>query len=115
VLDISASRDPGRAVGVVDNKTTCGHVAVMKQAKVSDLKAHLSAYLAGVRAGETLIVCDRATPIARLVPYEDGDAAVGLEVLAASRPKSDLRLLRVVTPSAEIDVVQMLREDRDGR
>lgn len=40
----------------------------MKSAKVSELKAHLSAYLAEVRRGETVIVCNRNTPIARLVP-----------------------------------------------
>ena len=40
----------------------------MKQARVSELKARLSAYLADVRNGETVLVCDRRTPIARLVP-----------------------------------------------
>src|SRR2546427_561212 len=40
----------------------------MKRAMVSDLKVHLSAYLAEVRRGESVVVCDRTTPIARLVP-----------------------------------------------
>ena len=41
----------------------------MTRAKVSELKARLSAYLAEVRGGGEVIVYDRATPIARLVPF----------------------------------------------
>ncbi len=43
----------------------------MKRAKVSELKARLSAFLGDVRRGETVIVCDRNTLIARLVPIEE--------------------------------------------
>jgi prevent-host-death family protein len=86
----------------------------MKKAMVSDLKVHLSAYLAEVRRGESVIVCDRTTPIARLVPYapEEND---GFDVLAASRPVSDLKKVRRVRPKRPIDVVRLLREDRDAR
>ena len=55
--------------------TTYDHVVTMikttqeKTAKVADLKARLSAYLRTVRRGHPVIVCDRDTPIARLVPY----------------------------------------------
>ena len=37
--------------------------------KVAELKAQLSAYLRHARAGRSVVVCDRETPIARLVPY----------------------------------------------
>lgn len=37
--------------------------------KVAELKARLSAYLRDARAGRTVVVCDRDTPVARLVPY----------------------------------------------
>jgi prevent-host-death family protein len=37
-------------------------------AKVSELKAGLSAYLARVKSGEEVVVTDRGTPIAKLVP-----------------------------------------------
>ena len=40
----------------------------MKKVAIAKLKAHLSAYLRDVRGGETVIVLDRKTPIARLVP-----------------------------------------------
>jgi antitoxin (DNA-binding transcriptional repressor) of toxin-antitoxin stability system len=40
----------------------------MKNAKISELRDHLSEYLAKVRRGETVIVYDRDVPIARLEP-----------------------------------------------
>jgi prevent-host-death family protein len=40
-----------------------------KTVRVAELKAELSAYLRSARAGNTVVVCDRDTPIARLVPY----------------------------------------------
>ena len=39
--------------------------------KIAELKARLSAYLRSVRAGDEIIVKDRDTPIARLVPYQE--------------------------------------------
>ncbi len=86
----------------------------MKRAMVSELKLHLSAYLADVRRGESVVVCDRSTPIARLVPYED-DQREGFEVVAASRPAAELEKLERVRPKRRIDVVRLLREDRDAR
>jgi prevent-host-death family protein len=40
-----------------------------KTVKVAELKAQLSAYLRAVRRGHPVTVCERDTPIARLVPY----------------------------------------------
>ena len=40
----------------------------MKVAKVSELKALLSTYLARVKAGEEVVVTERGTPVAKLVP-----------------------------------------------
>jgi len=39
-----------------------------RTAAVSELKAGLSAYLARVKAGEEVVVTDRGTPVAKLVP-----------------------------------------------
>ena len=84
----------------------------MKRTKVAELKAHLSDYLASVRAGDTVLVCDRNTPIARIVPYDERDD--GFVVHAAQRP-SELRAVRGVKPRARVDVVRMLRDDREQR
>ncbi len=40
----------------------------MKVAKVSELKASLSKYLARVKAGEEVVVTERGKPVAKLVP-----------------------------------------------
>jgi len=80
------------------------------KAKISELKARLSAYLDAVRRGETVIVLDRKTPVARLVPIErEGE---GWEVDQASRPPRDIGDVRGVRPKKPIDVVQVLAETR---
>jgi prevent-host-death family protein len=40
----------------------------MKTAAIADLKARLSRFLSLVKAGEEILVTERGTPIARLVP-----------------------------------------------
>lgn len=81
---------------------------------VSELKTHLSSYLAEVRRGHSVVVCDRATPIAVLIPYEPDDQD-GFDVQPASLPVSELKNVRSVRPKRPIDVVALLREDRDSR
>jgi prevent-host-death family protein len=44
----------------------------MKQAKISELRNHLSRYLDRVRRGETIEVVDRDIPVARVVPVTPG-------------------------------------------
>ena len=40
----------------------------MRSVTIADLKDHLSSYLNQVRAGEEVLICDRKTPIAKIVP-----------------------------------------------
>ena len=58
----------------------------MTQARISELKNGLSAYLRLVKSGESVLVLDRDTPIAKLVPVEiapaganQADSACGTE------------------------------------
>jgi prevent-host-death family protein len=90
--------------------TTSGHNESMKKAKVSELKARLSSYLADVRKGDILVVCDRATPIARLVPMEE--EAGKLKIFEAVRPLSELDEIRPVRPRKKIDINKILSEAR---
>jgi len=85
----------------------------MKSAKVSQLKARLSEYLAQVRRGETVIVCDRNTPIARLVPYEERFDEFRIE--SPALPRRELKKIKGVRPRRPVDVVRILRESRDQR
>ena len=84
----------------------------MKRAKVSELKAHLSSYLADVRSGATVVVCDRNTPLARLVPSDD---MVDVPIREPTRAPAELRRLRGVRPRAAVNVTELLRLDRDQR
>src|SRR5688572_29245330 len=47
----------------------------MKKARIAELKNNLSRYLEHVRGGETVLVLDRTTPIARIVPLHRESAA----------------------------------------
>ena len=45
----------------------------MASVQIADLKNNLSAYLRKVRTGEEVIICDRKSPIAKIVPLRTGD------------------------------------------
>jgi len=85
----------------------------MKRVKISEFKAKLSSYLAAVRRGETVVVTDRITPVALLVPYEDADD--GLFIEEPTAPLRGLKKVRGVRPRRPIAVVELLRESRDQR
>lgn len=77
---------------------------------VAELKAHLSEYLRRAKAGEHIVVCDREVPVAELRPLK-----TGLPIRPATRPPSDLLKLKGVPAAVPVDVVALLREDRDQR
>ena len=93
--------------------TISGHNMVMRTAKVSELKAKLSAYLAEVRAGGRVVVYDRNTPIAELVPFQQDED--DLVIIEASAPISELRKLKGVRPRKRVDVDKLLQELRADR
>ena len=97
----------------IDERTISGHNKTMKQAMVSELKAQLSAYLSAVRKGETVVVCDRKTPVARLIPYTQAPDELGIEEPVITDPV--LVWPKPVRLRKKIDVVKLLREDRDQR
>ncbi|PYQ10998.1 MAG: prevent-host-death protein [Acidobacteria bacterium] len=82
----------------------------MSNVRIAALKAQLSEYLRKVRGGRTLVVLDRNTPIARIVPY-DGEAP--LEIQRATRKPAELRLPS--RPKARTDSVAVLLQDRAAR
>jgi prevent-host-death family protein len=85
------------------------HDVVMK-VRIADLKAHLSEHLRRVRAGRSLTVLDRDTPVARIVPVDNQEP---LELRRATRRPADLKVPR---PSAKAtDSLAVLLEDRASR
>ena len=86
----------------------------MKEVKIAELKATLSAQLAAVRKGEVVIVCDRSTPIARLTsvrePQEDD-----LIIEEAVDPPAEARKIKPFKRLKNVDVDRVLSEMRQDR
>lgn len=85
----------------------------MKRATISQLKSRLSEHLRAAEAGETIEVMDRARPIARVVPIDQGFSA--LEVVPADRPFVSVRNVRLPRASTTISSLEALRRDRGIR
>ena len=63
-----------------------------------------------MKRGASIVVCDRATPIARLVPYESDDDD-GIKLLPPTRPIGDLKRLKPVRMRKRVDVARLLRQE----
>lgn len=85
----------------------------MTRAKVSELEARLSSYLAEVREGGMVVVYDRATPIARLIPFKEEDD--DLVVIKESSSPAELKRIKGVRPRKPINVDKLLSELRQDR
>ncbi len=87
---------------------------VMDAVRIAELKARLSEYLRRVRRGQTLIVTDRETPIAQIIPFEGGPASLTVRPPLPDAPK--LAAIRMPPPLAlKVDVVQLLARERGER
>jgi prevent-host-death family protein len=84
----------------------------MKQVRIADLKARLSEHLRAVRAGESIAVLDRDTPVAQLIPIREPRA------LRTRKPaQGSPRLYEIKVPKQsrlKVDVVELLLEERQG-
>ncbi|HEX9579742.1 MAG TPA: type II toxin-antitoxin system prevent-host-death family antitoxin [Gemmatimonadales bacterium] len=77
--------------------------------KVAELKARLSEHLRAVRRGHAVTVCDRETPIARLVPYE-----TIAEPLTVRHPIRPLHAVPFPPPlGRHVDSLAALLEERE--
>lgn len=79
----------------------------MKTISVSTLKAHLSAQLRKVEAGDRIIVLDHKRPVAVLAPY----AEESIVAQAARTPY----LYHDLRPLTDVDPAALLEEDRGDR
>jgi prevent-host-death family protein len=82
----------------------------MTEVNIAELKAHLSEHLRRVRRGGSVLVLDRQTPVARIVPVEE-PARDGLPGLPPSQP---LRSFRVPSKPlvADEDIAAALQAER---
>jgi len=87
----------------------------MDTVRIAQLKSRLSEYLRRVRRGHPLMVMDRETPIARIVPYEQDPGPI-----VVRRPAADAPALQDVPLPPPLplrrDIVELLVDERrDGR
>ena len=92
--------------------TSVGYHMVMRKVGIADLKAHLSGHLRTVKKGEVLVVVERGTPVARIVPVADPRGGI-----VTRQPGRDLasvkRLLKRLPPlGVPVDSLAILLEDR---
>lgn len=81
-----------------------------KTVKVAALKAQLSAYLRAARRGHSVVVCERDTPVARLVPY----ASPG-EPLTSRMPTKAWGAMKLPGPLGRpLDSLAALLEERQS-
>ena len=109
-------RQPSPAIDArfIDTMTSYDYHMTMiytkeKSVRVAELKARLSEFLRAVRAGHTVTVCDRDTPIARLVPYHPESV---LSVRKPLRPLHDFELPEPL--GRPIDSLAALLEERQN-
>ena len=86
----------------------------MRRVGVAELKSRLSEHLRAVKRGQTVIVLDRDTPIARITPIESNASTLVI------RPRSEraVPLGEVPLPAPlklKADVVELLAQERGER
>jgi prevent-host-death family protein len=88
-------------------------VIVTVKVGIAELKSRLSEYLRVVKRGGAVIVLDRDTPVARLVPIDR--QAPGLQVRRPGRA-SKIQDVELPPPLAlPFDMVELLKEERGNR
>jgi prevent-host-death family protein len=78
--------------------------AIMKQVQIADAKAHFSALVERVEAGEEIVISRRGKPVARLVP-EPRNLRTAADVFAAAWSLGGLNLDSIAElPLDEVDL-----------
>lgn len=89
---------------------------------IREAKAHFSDLVRRARAGESIEITDRGRPVAAIVPLDAaGDEyersvrdLLRIGAIAAPPPARRMRLPPLVRLKKGVDVLKMLREDRDA-
>ncbi len=76
-----------------------------RQVGAFEAKTHLSALLAAVAAGETVVITKRGRPVARLVPPDAPDRR------SVARAADTLRGLRARFGTASVDEILSMRDE----
>lgn len=90
-----------------------GQINLMKSVKISELKSKLSSFLKQVRNGAEVIVLDRDTPIAKVVPYPaDEDKFTTIPPVHGFK---GIEKIKILSLKKKINSLKLLLEDRRKR
>jgi prevent-host-death family protein len=83
---------------------------------ITEIKSHLSAYLRSVRNGGEILVKDRETPIARIVPYKPARRRIA--TIPATKSHKNIDRLPFFRPAnlkpGDVDeALRWVRQDRE--
>jgi antitoxin (DNA-binding transcriptional repressor) of toxin-antitoxin stability system len=84
----------------------------MRSVSIAQFKGQLSRHLRQVQSGKSLLVFDRETPIARVIPIDAGDDLTITLPASDAPPVGKLKL--PTPPRIGVDVVELLVADRRG-
>lgn len=84
----------------------------MKSAKIAQFKAELSKYLKYVRKGEEVIILDRTTPLARVLPFKQEDDFVLEEAVESAHKLFSIKVEPIPGLKSSLE---FLREERGDR
>lgn len=99
----------------LDNRHDYGQLGIMIRTTISETKNRLSELLARVKKGETLIIADRKTPVARVMCLPDaGDSPHLSPPIRKWNPRSVLNLAIAVTTDGQARMVEAVREERES-
>lgn len=87
---------------------------MVKKVKIAEFKSRLSEHLRSVRRGDDLVILDRDRPVAKVSSYSEEDGGTDF-LVRTSRIKGDWKGLKWPSQKIDVDVVRILREDRDKR
>lgn len=79
--------------------------------KTAQFKSRLSHYLSCVRNGDEVVVTDRKTPIARVIPYDARSEA--LAITPAKGSPRGFKKLRIPPPRPGTNSLRALLKDRE--
>lgn len=85
---------------------------MLRKAKIADFKSKLSAYLKQVRQGGEVVIMDRYTPVARVVPISPERKKLSVRVPSIA---GGFKNFRFKTVPLNVDVVKLLREEREDK
>ena len=84
----------------------------MRSINISKFKAAMGKYLKMVQQGESLVLLDRKTPVAKMIPYQD-KASLRFEVRPSVEDPSGLaRLTFSAVKGRKTNTLDLLLEDR---